>query len=118
MRSLTPRNLDWETWTVPGETCDTRPDRVPLEILTERHAASRGALDLARRATLARVRLRGALAGRDEARYVASGSATTAWAAVLKAPSRHAMTRASDTIATMIVEIALIWGVTPNLIEL
>ena len=33
-------------------------------------------------------------------------------------PSRHAMNRAIETTATMIVEIALICGVTPNLIEL
>ena len=34
------------------------------------------------------------------------------------APRRQAMNRAIETTATMIVEIALIWGVTPNLIEL
>ncbi len=33
-------------------------------------------------------------------------------------PSRQPMNRAIATTATMIVEIALIWGVTPNLIEL
>ena len=35
-----------------------------------------------------------------------------------KVPSRQAMSRAIATTATMIVEIALIWGVTPNLIAL
>ena len=37
---------------------------------------------------------------------------------VRNAPSRQAMNSAIETTATMIVEIALIWGVTPNLIEL
>jgi len=44
----------------------------------------------------------------------ASGSATTARAAVRNAPSRQASRSAIETTATMIVEIALIWGVTPN----
>ena len=39
-------------------------------------------------------------------------------AAPRNAPSRQAMNSAIETTATMIVEIALIWGETPNLIEL
>ena len=50
--------------------------------------------------------------------YAASGSAITARAAVRNAPSRHAIRSAIETTATMIVEIALIWGVTPNRIAL
>ena len=50
--------------------------------------------------------------------YVASGSAMTAVAALRNAPRRQAISSDHDTTATMIVEIALIWGVTPNLIEL
>jgi len=50
---------------------------------------------------------------------VAGASSTaTLETAGRKAPSRQAMNSATETTATMIVEIALIWGVTPNLIEL
>jgi hypothetical protein len=48
----------------------------------------------------------------------ASGSATSRVSELRKAPSRQAMNRTIETTATMIVEIALIWGVTPNLSEL
>lgn len=49
----------------------------------------------------------------------AGASSTASGAgAVRNAPSRQAMNRAIETTATMIVEIALIWGVTPNLIAL
>ena len=47
-----------------------------------------------------------------------ASSAARRRSSVRNAPSRQAMSRASATTATMIVEIALIWGVTPNLIAL
>ena len=47
-----------------------------------------------------------------------SGSSITRASLPRNAPERQAMSRAIDTTATMIVEIALIWGETPSLIEL
>ena len=60
--------------------------------------------------TLARVGA--ALAGVDHR------SSATGRSSPRNVPSRQAMNSATATTATMIVEMALIWGVTPNLIEL
>jgi hypothetical protein len=48
----------------------------------------------------------------------AASSVTTRCSSERNAPRRQAMKRAIETTATMIVDMALIWGVTPNLIEL
>ena len=62
----------------------------------------------------------GAVAGRraDVEPVAGSSSVDDPRVAPRNAPSRQAMNRATETTATMIVEIALICGVTPNLIEL
>ena len=50
--------------------------------------------------------------------YAPSDSATGRRVALRNAPSRHTTSSATATTATMIVEIALISGETPNLIAL
>ena len=47
-----------------------------------------------------------------------SGSSIARASLPRNAPDRQAANSAIETTATMIVEIALIWGETPNLIEL